>query len=129
SSWAASPQPPAPVGPWLAAHMPAVLAATEKAGHRVGPYVDLKDHNDPSKGFSSWVGGPRFSTAYFPLRNIPSILIETHSYKPYEARVLANRDFLVSLLSEIRKDPAALHAAVAAAAAHTVALGKPDAPP
>ncbi len=128
-SWAESPQAPAPVGAWLAAHMPSVLAATEKAGHRVGPYVDLKDHDDPSKGFSSWVGGPRFSTAYFPLRNIPSILVETHSYKPYKARVLANRDFLAALLLEIRKDPGALHEAVEAAAAHEVALGKPDAAP
>ncbi len=128
-SWAESPQAPAPVGAWLDAHMPAVLAGTEKAGHRVGPYVDLKDRDDPGKGFSSWVGGARFSTGYFPLRNIPSILVETHSYKPYEARVLANRDFLVALLTEIARDPGALHEAVEKAQAATVALGKPDAPP
>jgi hypothetical protein len=128
-SWAESPQAPAPVGAWLAGHMPAVLAATEKAGHRVGPYVDLKDRDDPAKGFSSWVGGPRFSTAYFPLRNIPSILVETHSYKPYKARVLANRDFLVALLAEIAKDPGELHEAVEKAGAATAALGRPDAAP
>jgi hypothetical protein len=59
----------------------------------------------------------------------PSSKSSRPAYKPYEARVLANRDFLVSLLLEIGKDPGALHEAVAAAAAHTVALGKPDAPP
>jgi Zinc carboxypeptidase len=128
-SWAEAPQAPAPVGEWLAAHMPAVLAATEKAGHRVGPYVDLKDRNDPQKGFSSWVGGPRFSTAYFPLRNIPSILVETHSYKLYKARVLANRDFLVALLEEIGRDPQALHRAVEEAGKQTVALGRFNALP
>jgi hypothetical protein len=128
-SWAEAPQAPAPVDAWLTAHMPSVLRATEKAGHRVGPYVDLKDRNDPAKGFSSWVGGARYSTGYFPLRNRPSILVETHSYKPYRDRVLATRDFLAALLTEIGKDPGALSAAVDQAEANTVALGKPDAPP
>ena len=128
-SWAEAPQAPAPVDAWLRAHMPAVLAATEKAGHKVGPYVDLVDRNDPAKGFSSWVGQPRYSTGYFPLRNRPSILVETHSYKPYRQRVMATRDFLLSLLGEVARDPAALTRAVAAAEAAEVALGKPDAPP
>jgi hypothetical protein len=128
-SWAEAPQAPAPVDAWLAAHMPAVLAATTRAGHKVGPYVDLVDRNDPAKGFSSWVGQPRYSTGYFPLRNRPSILVENHSYKPYRQRVLANRDFLWALLDEIARDPAALTGAVAAAEAAEVAKGKPDAPP
>src|ERR687896_163300 len=55
-AWAEAPQAPAPVDAWLRAHMPAVLAATAKAGHKNGPYVDLLDGNDPSKGFTSWVG-------------------------------------------------------------------------
>ncbi len=128
-SWAEAPQAPAPVDAWLRAHMPAVLAATRKAGHKVGPYVDLVDRNDPSKGFSSWVGQPRYSTGYFPLRNRPSILVENHSYKPYEQRVRANRDFLWALLDEVARDPAALTGAVAAAEAAEIARGKPDAPP
>ena len=128
-AWAEAPQAPAPVDAWLRAHMPAVLAATEKAGHRNGPYVDLEDRDDPAKGFSSWVGEPRFSSGYFPLRNRPSILIEMHSYKPYRQRVLANRDFLLALFAEVARDPASLTKAVQDAEAATVALGKPDAPP
>src|SRR6185436_21034985 len=128
-SWAEAPQAPAPVDAWMRAHMPAVLAATEKAGHRSGPYVDLEDRDDPAKGFSSWVGEPRYSSGYFPLRNRPSILVETHSYKPYEQRVLATRDFLLALLDEVARDPASLTRAVAEAEAATVAEGKPDAPP
>jgi hypothetical protein len=128
-SWAEAPQAPAPVDAWLRAHMPAVLAATEKAGHKAGPYVDLVERNDPSKGFSSWVGQPRYSTGYFPLRNRPSILVEMHSYKPYQQRVLANRDFLLALLDEVAREPAALTRAVAEAEAAEVARGKPDAPP
>lgn len=127
-TWAEAPQAPAPVDAWLRAHMPAVLAATTKAGHKNGPYVDLEDRNDPAKGFSSWVGQPRYSTGYFPLRNRPSVLVEMHSYKPYEQRVKANHDFLLALLDEIARDPAELVEAVAKAEAATVALGRPDAP-
>src|SRR3954471_6419136 len=128
-TWAEAPQAPPPVDAWLRAHMPAVLAATTKAGYKNGPYVDLIDHNDPVKGFNSWVGQPRYSTGYFPLRNRPSVLVEMHSYKPYEERVKANQAFLVALLQEIARDPAELTEAVAPAAAPTVAPGKPDAPP
>src|SRR5919206_2916495 len=42
---------------------------------------------------------------------------------------MANRDFLLALLSEVARDPASLTRAVAAAEAATVAAGKPDAPP
>ncbi|HWM89222.1 MAG TPA: M14 family metallopeptidase [Thermoanaerobaculia bacterium] len=128
-SWAEAPQAPLQVDSWLREHMPRALAATEKAGHRAGPYVDLKDGNDPSKGFSSWIGTPRFATGYYPLRNRPSILVEMHSYKPYRQRVLANRDFLLAVLAEVARDPASLTRAVAEAEAATVALGKPDAKP
>ncbi|HEX4960570.1 MAG TPA: M14 family metallopeptidase [Thermoanaerobaculia bacterium] len=128
-TWAELPQAPPPIDGWLRAHMPAVLAATAKAGYKNGPYVDLEDRNDPAKGFNSWVGQPRYSTGYFPLRNRPSVLVEMHSYKPYEQRVVANRAFLAALLEEIARDPTSLTKAVADAEAATVALGKPDAPP
>jgi len=128
-SWTEAPQLPAPVDAWMRARMPAALAATGRAGHATGPYVDLKDSLDPAKGFSSWVGQPRFSSGYFPLRNRPAVLVETLSYKPYDQRVLATRDFLLALLAEVGRDPAGLRGAVAAAEAATVAAGAPHAPP
>jgi len=128
-SWAEAPQIAPTVDRWLATHMPRVLAATEAAGHRCGPYVELVDGNDPSKGFGSWVGGGRYATGYFPLRNRPSLLLEMHAYKPYRQRVPAVRDFLAALLTELVEVGAALHRAVAAADAETVALGGSDAAP
>jgi len=128
-SWAEGPQAPPSVDAWLDAHMPAVIAATEAAGHNVGPYVSLIDRSDPSKGFNSYIGEPRYATGYYPLRNVPSILVENHSYKSFERRVRANRDFMLALLGEIARDPASLTGAVAEAASRTVALGRPDAPP
>ncbi len=128
-SVAETPQLAAPVSAWVSSHLPRVLAATEAAGHRCGPYVDLLDRSDPSLGFSSWVGGPRFSTGYWPLRNRASILLEMHSYKPYRQRVLAVRDFLDALLREVGASGAALRGAVAAAERATVDAGRPGAPP
>lgn len=129
TSHAEAPQAPAQVHAWMAEHLPAAFAATEAAGHRCGPYVDLLDGNDPTKGFSSVIGGARYSTGYFPLRNRPSLLIEMHSYKPYRKRVEAVRDFLAALLAEVARDPGALSAAVSAAEARVEALGRPDAAP
>jgi hypothetical protein len=124
-----APQTPAPVDAWVRAHLPAAVAATEKDGFRTGPYVDLEDPNDPAKGMSSWVGQPRYSSGYVPLLNRPSILVEMHSYKPYRRRVLGNRSFLLALLHEVARDPAALPRAVAESEAAEVALGRPDAKP
>jgi Zinc carboxypeptidase len=126
-SWTEAPQLAAPLDAWMRTHMPAAMAATEKAGHRTGPYVDLKDGTDPSQGFSSWVAGARFTTGYLPLRNVPAVLIETLSYKPYKERVLATRDFLLSLIAEVGKDGAGLRRAHALADAATVAAGAPHA--
>jgi hypothetical protein len=126
---AEAPQAPAPVDAWMAEHLPPAFAATEAAGHRCGPYVDLLDGDDPAKGFSSVIGGARYSTGYFPLRNRPSLLIEMHSYKPYRTRVEAVRDFLAALLAEVARDPRALPAAVSAAEARVEALGRRDAAP
>jgi hypothetical protein len=128
-SWAEAPQLAAPVDAWVREHLPRALAATGKDGFRTGPYVDLKDRNDPGKGFSSWVGQPRYSSGYLPLLNRPAILVETHSYKPYEQRVLATRSFLLGLLAEVARDPEELREAVERAEAAEVALGKPDAKP
>lgn len=118
-----------PLETWCAAHLPAVFAAVEAAGYRAGPYVDLEDPVDPTRGFSSRVAEPRYSSGYLPLRNRPSILIENHSHKPYEARVRATRAFLDGLLAELGRSGEELVEAVEAAEAATVALGRAGAAP
>ncbi len=126
-AWLESPQLAAPVDAWMKEHMPAVTAETERVGHRNGPYVWMEDPMDPSKGFSTTMRAPRFSTSYFGLRGRPSILVEMHSHKPYEKRVPANRDFLLALLREVGAHGRALVEAVEAAEKRTVELGRPDA--
>ncbi|MCP4600954.1 MAG: hypothetical protein GY847_10575 [Proteobacteria bacterium] len=127
-AWMEAPQVAPSIDAWLKEHMPRITAETEKMGHRNGPYVGLKERNDPSKGFSTTLKSPRLSTSYFALRNRPSILVETHSFKPFKARVLANRDFLIAMLKEIGRDPMGIVKAVLEADERTVELGRPDAP-
>lgn len=128
-SWVEAPQAPPALDAWLGAHMPRVVEATRARGVSLGPYVSLVDRADPSKGFSSYVGRPWYATGYWPLRNRPSILVENHAYKPYEARVRANHAFLVELLRVVAADGGALREAVATAEARTVEVGRPSAAP
>ncbi len=119
---------PAPVDRWLQQRFPPVLAEMLRRGHRLGPYVDLLDPRAPARGFATRITEPRYSTGYFALRNRPSILVETHSHKPFRERVLANRDFLAALLGAVARGGRELVAAVASAQLATVAAGQPGAP-
>jgi hypothetical protein len=44
-------------------------------------------------------GGPRFSDSYGNLRHMASILVENHSLKPFQQRVLGTYILLESTLS------------------------------
>ena len=126
---AEAPQAAPSVDAWARATLPAVAEATRAAGHPLGPYLELLSSDDPAKGAITPPYRPRYSTGYFALRNRPSILIETHSHKPYRTRVLANHAWMVALLTEIARHPEALVEAVATAERRTIAMGAPDAPP
>jgi murein tripeptide amidase MpaA len=128
-SWVEAPQIHPAIDAWFGQHLPPVMAAVDEAGYPTGPYVSLRDRSDPSQGFDSWVGAPRYSGGYFPLRNRPSILVEMHSYKPYEQRVKALVEFLSALSARSAAHGPALVAAVARAEAATVRLGEADASP
>jgi murein tripeptide amidase MpaA len=128
-TYAEAPQAPAAVAAWLEAHVAAAAAAANRAGARVGRYMELRDENDPARGATSRAYQPRFSTGYFPLRNRPSVLIETHSYRPFGDRVRANVEFLLALLEQVRVNGGGLRRAVEDAEAVTVSRGRPGAAP
>ena len=95
---------------------------------RTGPYLELLSSDDPLKGAITPPYRPRYSTGYFALRNRPSILIETHSHKPFRTRVLGNQAWLEALLEQVASAPGSLVEAVAAAESRTLALGAATAP-
>ncbi|MEP6548550.1 MAG: M14 family metallopeptidase [Gammaproteobacteria bacterium] len=64
-------------------------------------YPDLAVTDDPSSGFSVTVYSPRFSTGYFPQRNRFTVLVETHSWKPYAKRVHAMKNAVLDLSERV----------------------------
>ncbi|MDQ4120773.1 MAG: M14 family metallopeptidase [Acidobacteriota bacterium] len=80
------------------------VAATEKNGHLLSPYLQFADNRDLSKGIFEFVASPRFASTYPVLRNRPAILIETHMLKPYKTRVIATYDFILAMLAEINQN-------------------------
>ena len=98
-SYANEPVTPEPLRSWLKSVVPKALSDVEGEGFATNnAYVDFRDSGDPMKGFDSSVFSPRYSTGYFPVRNVPSILVETHAIKSFADRVRSNAVFLRALL-------------------------------
>ncbi|MGD2113580.1 MAG: M14 family metallopeptidase [Acidobacteriota bacterium] len=77
------------IGSWLQeVFRPAVAGALESMGHVPGPLVFLLDRTDPRGGIPEWTAGPRYSNGYGDARHLPTVLVENHSLKPYDRRVL-----------------------------------------
>src|SRR5438105_13863233 len=89
------------IASWLAkTFTPAVTQDLIAMGHIPGP-VDVAnwiDSFDLSKGIKGWMADPRFSNGYGDVRHLPTILVENHSLKPYDQRVLGTYVFLESAL-------------------------------
>ena len=66
-------------------------------------YPSFEDYQDPASGFEDGVSPPRFSTGYFLLRNRLAMLVETHSWKEYPARVRITRNTIVSVLEQVAR--------------------------
>ena len=98
-----------------------IFAATNKRGHLLSPYLELKDHRDITKGIENFGSGQRFSTGYVALQNRAALLVETHMLKPYEVRVRVTYDLVAAILDDIRAHPGELRRVVEAADRNTIA--------
>ncbi|NBB50740.1 carboxypeptidase [Rhizobium sp. CRIBSB] len=98
---------------WLdQAFKPAVYAALEAGGHIPGELVFGIDDANPLAGLSDGGLGERFSNGWGSAAHVPTILIENHSLKPYEQRVLGTYVFLESALSLLAQGGDDLRAAI-----------------
>jgi hypothetical protein len=84
------------------------------AGHVPGPLVFPANGVDASGGIVEWMGSPRFSSVYGDLRHVPTVLVENHSLKAYDQRVLGTYVLLESALRTLAREHAALGQAIAA---------------
>jgi len=81
------------------------------AGHIPGPLIFS---NDPlAEGITEGQSDPRLSNGYGDARHIPTVLVENHSLKPYDQRVLGMYVFLEHALRVLAQDGASLRQAMA----------------
>ncbi|MBF0664288.1 MAG: M14 family metallopeptidase [Brevundimonas sp.] len=98
---------------WLdATFKPAMNAALEAQGHIPGELVFGVD-DDPRAGLSDGGLGERFSNGWGSAAHVPTILIENHSLKPHEQRVLGTYVFLEQALRLLADHGEGLRAAAA----------------
>lgn len=109
--WSRSPA----IAAWLDAEFkPAMNAALEAQGHIPGELVFGVDDSNPKAGLSDGGLGERFSNGWGSAAHVPTILIENHSLKPHEQRVLGTYVFLEQALRLLADHGEGLRAAVAA---------------
>jgi len=93
---------------------PAMNAGLEAQGHIPGELVFAVDDRDPKKGLNDGGLGERYSNGWGAAAHVPTILIENHSLKPHEQRVLGTYVFLETGLKLLAQKGADLRAAVVA---------------
>ena len=87
--WAGSPSHSPAIGRWLdSRYRPTITNALTRAGHIPGLYIEAVDPRQLDKGALLSPDTPRYSTGYGELARQPTVLVETHSLKPYRQRVL-----------------------------------------
>src|ERR1043165_4967147 len=91
-------------------------------GHIPGHYVETSSEADLTRGI--WLGpsSPRYSHGYGDLRHLPTVLVETHSLKPYRQRVLGTYVLLESSLRTLGNESRALQQAMVADASAAAAV-------
>lgn len=82
-------------------------------GHVPGPLTFGVDPFDIRKGIFGWTASPRFSNGYGDARHLPTILVENHSLKRYDRRVLGTYVFLESILKTLSEHVEGLRKVVA----------------
>jgi hypothetical protein len=98
---------------WLDdAFKPAMNDALEARGHIPGELVFGVDDRNPRAGLSDGGLGERFSNGWGSAAHVPTILIENHSLKPHEQRVLGTYVFLETAMRLLAERGDALRVAV-----------------
>lgn len=97
---------------WLDERLgPALQRDLEAQGHIPGPLVFAANERDLSEGLKQTIDPPRYSTGYGDARHLATVLVENHSLKPYEQRVLGTYVLLESALATLGREQAGLRRA------------------
>jgi len=93
---------------------PEMNAALEAQGHIPGELVFALDDRAPKAGLSDGGLGERYSNGWGSVAHTPTILIENHSLKPHEQRVLGTYVLLEEAMRLLADHGSDLTAAIAA---------------
>ncbi len=103
------------IGAWMEDVLrPDLDRALRGAGHVPGPLwvANFVDNADPLKGFVDYPQQARFSDGYGDARRQPAVLVENHSLKPYDQRVLGTYVLLEATLRHLGAKGDALRQAI-----------------
>jgi hypothetical protein len=94
---------------------PGIAADLRAMGHTPGPLEVAfpVDAIRPANGVIAPIATPRFSTSYADARHLPTLLVEMHSLKSYDRRVLGNYVLLESALRRLGEEAGRVRAAIA----------------
>ncbi|MFC0632656.1 M14 family metallopeptidase [Brevundimonas balnearis] len=92
---------------------PDMNAALEAQGHIPGELVFGIDDSNPRAGLSDGGLGERFSNGWGSAAHVPTILIENHSLKPFEQRVLGTYVFVATAMRLLAERGGELRRAIA----------------
>jgi len=93
---------------------PGMNDALEARGHIPGELIFAQDDNNPRAGLNDGGLGERYSNGWGSAARVPTVLIENHSLKPHEQRVLGTYVFLEQAINALAENGADLRAAIAA---------------
>jgi murein tripeptide amidase MpaA len=93
---------------------PGMNDALEARGHIPGELIFAQDDNNPRAGLNDGGLGERYSNGWGSAARVPTVLIENHSLKPHEQRVLGTYVFLEQAINALAENGAALRSAIAA---------------
>lgn len=89
-------------------YRPQLDASLSDMGHTPGDLIFAKDNRDISKGINGWSATPRYSDGYGAARHLPTVLVENHSLKPYQQRVLGTYVLIETSLKLLKSQGDAL---------------------
>ncbi|MGE5423726.1 MAG: M14 family metallopeptidase [Syntrophothermus sp.] len=76
------------------------------------PYIEFRNWHDPKSGLEGGVTPPMLSQGYTSMRNRPGLLLETHMLKPYNIRVSASYQAILTTMEILGREHGQLREAI-----------------
>jgi hypothetical protein len=109
--------------------LPAIGRSIERrTGFRTWFYGNFRDNDDPTSGWETYPGLPRYGSHYRGLTGRLDVLLEAYSYLPFEQRVAVTYEIFVEILDYVGRHGRDVVDLCERAAADTVARGRDPQP-